>query len=404
MNSNFKKDATGKSPAFFAKSLPARVTSKMISELEEESRKNGGSNARICLHADSAANFHSMIVLERPALKSTLGGRFMRPHKHLDKGESFHLIKGRLLVCTFDDQGAVTDFSVLTANETPIYRVPINKFHGVFALTDPVIYHESKPGPFLGEGDSIFAPFAPSDPVQGLQWQTDLLKNLGCHFGGGTLRNFVTPLHTKSKRDYVARVVEHDKATCAETAKKFEREYWDGDRKFGYGGYHYDGRWKPVAENLIRTYGLSKDSSVLDVGCGKAHLLYELKNLLPGIRVKGLDVSMHAIATSPEGMKDHLTSGHAESLPFDDREFDLVISINTLHNLPLSKLERAISEVIRVSGKDAYICVESFRNEREKANLLYWQLTCESFYSNTEWQMLYERLGYGGDYEFIYFE
>ena len=218
------------------------------------------------------------------------------------------------------------------------------------------------------------------------------------------LKNFVTPLHVKSKRDYVARVTEFDKGDCAIVAKEYSKDYWDGQRQFGYGGYSYDGRWEAVAQNLIDTYKLNSSSHVLDIGCGKGYLLFELSKLCPGLTVRGLDISEYAIKDAKEEIRDFITLGHAKELPFKDNEFDLVISNTTFHNLKINDLFSGLREVARVKKKDAWICVESYRNEHEKANLLYWQLTCESFYSPEEWQWIYDFCAYDGDFEFIYFE
>lgn len=217
-------------------------------------------------------------------------------------------------------------------------------------------------------------------------------------------KEFVTSLHTKAKRDYVARVTEFDKGHCATVAKQFSKDYWDGERQYGYGGYRYDGRWEIVAKNMIAHYKLKPDAKILDVGCGKGFLLYEFKKLLPQCEVRGIDLSPYAIENAKEEVREFLTVGNAKKLPYKDKEFDLVISNTTFHNLKIFDLYPAIQEINRVSKKDAWICVESYRNESERANLLYWQLTCESFYSPEEWQWIYEKNGYTGDYEFIYFE
>lgn len=215
------------------------------------------------------------------------------------------------------------------------------------------------------------------------------------------LREFVTPLHTRSKRNYIERVNAFDKAECATIAKKYGYDYWDGERQYGFGGYSYDGRWEVVARKLIEQYKLTADSSILDIGCGKGFLLYELKKLL-GCKVTGLDVSEYAIQNAKEEVRTDIVLGHAKSLPFADKSYDLIISNTTFHNLKIMDLVSAIKEVARV-GKQSWICVESYRNESEKVNLLYWQLTCESFYSPEEWIWLYETNGLLGDYEFIYF-
>lgn len=215
--------------------------------------------------------------------------------------------------------------------------------------------------------------------------------------------DFISPLHKSTKRDYLARVNEFSKAEAAKLARQFGKDYWDGDRKVGYGGMRYDGRWRAVAELLVKHYGLKPGSKVLDVGCGKAFLLYDLTQAMPGLEVRGLDISEYGIANAKEEMRPFLQVGHANSLPFPDKSFDLVISLNTLHNLQCFDLDRALREMERV-GKNKYLVVESYRNEEEKANLLYWQLTCESFYRPEAWAWWFKHTGYAGDHSFIYFE
>ncbi len=217
--------------------------------------------------------------------------------------------------------------------------------------------------------------------------------------------DFIGKLHRRTERDYVGRVVEHDKADCAEIAKQYGQDYWDGPRQYGYGGYSYDGRWRVVAEDLAAHYGLQPGMRVLDVGCGKAHLLYEFTQAVPGIEVAGIDISEYGIENAKEEVRPFLEVADARELPFEDNSFDFVFSLATLHNLKISGLYAAVREIQRVNrGDAAYVMVESYRNEREKVNLLYWQLTCESFYSPEEWAWIYEQNGYTGDYGFIYFE
>lgn len=220
----------------------------------------------------------------------------------------------------------------------------------------------------------------------------------------GRLLNIMTPLHKATKRDYLARMID-DKVTCMLKAKEYEADYWDGDRRFGYGGYKYlPGRWTPVAKQLIEIYGLKDGCSILDVGCGKGFLLYELKLLLPNAKLVGFDVSKHGLANAKEEIRDNLFRYRAQdAYPFGDKSFDLVISMTTLHNLRLFELKTALPEIQRV-GKQAYVMLESYRNELELFNLECWALTAESFFDAAEWIWLYEHFGYTGDYEFIYFE
>jgi ubiquinone/menaquinone biosynthesis C-methylase UbiE len=220
----------------------------------------------------------------------------------------------------------------------------------------------------------------------------------------GRLLSIVTPLHKATKRDYLARMMD-DKVHCMMKAKEYEFDYWDGDRRYGYGGYQFiEGHWKPVAEALIDIYGLKNGSKVLDVGCGKAFLLYEMKKILPGLEVTGFDISNHGLSEARPEIKHCLFRHRAQDrYPFGDKNFDLVISLATLHNLRLFELQTAAQEIERV-GKNKYIMVESYRNEREQFNLECWALTAESILHTSEWIWLYGHFGYTGDYEFIYFE
>ncbi len=219
-------------------------------------------------------------------------------------------------------------------------------------------------------------------------------------------KDFVLKLHTKTKRDYLKRVTDHDKSECASVAKEYGKDYWDGDRKYGYGGYYYDGRWEVVAREMIDHYGLKPGDRILDIGCGKGFLLYEFKKLIPGLFIRGVDISEYGLAHAKEEVRGELLSAPAQKLPFEDNEFDFVFSLGTFHNLRIFDLEKAISEMNRVGkySEKMYIMLESYRNEKERVNLLYWQLTCESFYSVEEWEWLYNRFRYQGDYSFIFFE
>lgn len=220
----------------------------------------------------------------------------------------------------------------------------------------------------------------------------------------GQLLTFFTPLHTSTKRDTLGRMTD-DKVTCMIQARKYGRDYWDGDRRFGYGGYRYiPGWWQSMAKSLIDQYSLTDKSKVLDVGCGKAYLLYEMKLLLPGLTISGFDISDYGISHAKEEIRDSLFQHRAQDVyPFDDNSFDLVISLGCLHNLRLPELEIAVPEISRV-GKSQYIMVESYQNESELFNLQCWALTAESFLAIDEWLWLYDRLHYHGDYEFIFFE
>ncbi len=219
----------------------------------------------------------------------------------------------------------------------------------------------------------------------------------------GELLNVVTPLHLRTKRDYLARMMD-DKVECMKVAKRYGRDYWDGERRFGYGGYKYDGRWKTVAQSLIERYRLPAEARILDVGCGKGYLLYEFSRLLPRAEIAGFDISEYAVANAKPEIKDRLFVHRAQDrFPFDDNEFDLVLSLGALHNLELPDLVSSLKEIERV-GRRGYVMVESFRDETELFNLQCWALTCETFLNPEAWTWLFDQAGYSGDYEFIFFE
>lgn len=219
--------------------------------------------------------------------------------------------------------------------------------------------------------------------------------------------DFLSAIHKSTQRDYLARVNDPDypKAKAAALAKQWGFDYWDGDRKICYGGYRYmEGRWEKVARAMVEHYGLKPGDKILDVGCGKGFLLYDFTKVVPGIEVYGLDISTYAIENSKEEIRDRLLVGNATELPYPDHYFDLVYSITTLHNLHCYDLDLALREIERVGKQHKYVCVESYRNEEEKANLLYWQVTCEAFNTPREWEWWFKQTGYTGDHSLIYFE
>lgn len=216
--------------------------------------------------------------------------------------------------------------------------------------------------------------------------------------------DLLNAIHGRTRRHYLERVLGVNKAECARIAKRFDRDYWDGDRRHGYGGYRYDGRWQALAQSLIDRYGLKPGDRVLDIGCGKGYLLHDLTEALPGLQVEGIDVSQYALDHAIASVQPFLRRGSAVELPWPDRVFDLVLSINVLHNLYNYELCRALREMERVARGGKYLVVDSYRTEEEKVNLLNWQLTCESFYTPAEWEWLFAQCGYTGDYGFIFYE
>jgi len=183
-----------------------------------------------------------------------------------------------------------------------------------------------------------------------------------------------------------------------EIAKKFGQEYWDGDRKYGYGGYRYDGRWRSVARDIIAHFKLAKGMRVLDVGCGKGFLVKDLMLECPGLEAFGLDISRYALMNCEKEVVGRLHLGSAESLPFPDGSFDCVISLNTIHNLDRSGCIRALGELQRVSGGRAFVQLDSYRTPEQKAIFEEWVLTAQWHDYPEGWIELFREAGYEGDY------
>lgn len=219
----------------------------------------------------------------------------------------------------------------------------------------------------------------------------------------GKLTEIVTHLHKKTSRDCIERMND-EKVKCMQIAKKYGKEYWDGERRYGYGGYRYiSGYWNSVAKSLIDIYSLTDSSSVLDVGCGKAFLLYEMKQILPNLTVVGFDRSRYGLdGALPEIVEYLFLHDAREPYPFSNSQFDLVISLGCLHNFRIYDLFSSLKEIERV-GNNAYVMVESYRDDKELFNLQCWALTAEAFFAEDEWIWIFDHVGYTGDYEFIYF-
>lgn len=218
--------------------------------------------------------------------------------------------------------------------------------------------------------------------------------------------DFLSSLHKSTNRDYYKRVNNKNmpKYKAATLAKKWGYHYWDGSRDINYGGYKYiPGRWNEIIKKMIKHYKLSKNPKILDVGCGKGFFLCDFLNILPDAKVFGVDISNYAIKKSPKNVRDNLFVRNCNKLPWKTNYFDLVVSFNTFHNLYNYDLFQSLKEFERV-GKKKYLCVESYRNEKEKMNLLYWQVTCESFFTPLEWNWWFKQTKYTGDHSFIFFK
>ena len=204
--------------------------------------------------------------------------------------------------------------------------------------------------------------------------------------------------YPRTKRDVKARGAEKTDADRA-LAREFGKEFFDGDRRNGYGGFHYNERfWKDVVPSFQQHYGLTGDSALLDVGCAKGFMISDFARDIPGIDVRGVDISEYAIQHAKDDVRDRVTVANAVDLPFEDNRFDLVISITTIHNLAGDNLIASLREIMRVSRGGAYITVDAYRNDEEKEAMFAWNLTAKTILHVDEWKEVFDQAGYTGDY------
>ena len=203
--------------------------------------------------------------------------------------------------------------------------------------------------------------------------------------------------YPKTARDYDKRMREKT-PDIIRLAKQFGKDFFDGDRKCGYGGYKYDGRWQSVARRMKEYYKLAENAAILDIGCGKGFMLHDFQQLLHNATLAGIDISDYAIKNAMPSVKPFLKVASAERLPYPAKSFDLVISITTIHNLSLERLKTALREIQRVCRGNSYITLDAWRNEVERQNLLKWVLTAETMMHVRDWKELFSETGYTGDY------
>ncbi|TDF39453.1 class I SAM-dependent methyltransferase [Alteromonadaceae bacterium M269] len=182
-------------------------------------------------------------------------------------------------------------------------------------------------------------------------------------------------------------------------ARQYGKDFFDGDRLYGYGGFSYMPRfWQPVVPDLISHFNLKADSSLLDVGCAKGFMLYDLLQHMPEMQVSGLDISEYAIENAKPEVKDLLQVGDAKALPYEDDSFDVVMSINTVHNLEKDECAAALQEIMRVSRGKAFITVDAYRNDEEQERMMQWALTAKTIMHVDDWKSFFKEVGYTGDF------
>jgi ubiquinone/menaquinone biosynthesis C-methylase UbiE len=182
-------------------------------------------------------------------------------------------------------------------------------------------------------------------------------------------------------------------------SRQFGREYFDGDRRFGYGGYTYHPRfWSDTVKYFRDYYELAENASILDIGCAKGFMLHDFHLLMPQATLAGVDVSTYAIENALDDMKPFVQVADASALPFADKSFDVVLAINTIHNLPYEECKRSLQEIQRVSRRSAFVMVDAYRTEAEREAMLAWVLTAQTMLHVEDWLKLFAEAGYTGDY------
>ncbi|MEQ8733926.1 MAG: class I SAM-dependent methyltransferase [Rhodospirillaceae bacterium] len=204
--------------------------------------------------------------------------------------------------------------------------------------------------------------------------------------------------YPRTKRDVKERGAEKSEEDRA-IARKFGKDFFDGDRRHGYGGFSYQSRfWQPVVPTFQEHFNLTNISSVLDVGCAKGFMLHDFSEIIPGIKVHGVDVSEYAIENTIEDMRPFTQVGDARELPFKNNAFDVTICINTVHNLERDECAKALQEIERVSRIGSYITVDAYRDDEEKERMYLWNLTAKTIMHVDEWKSFFNEIGYTGDY------
>jgi ubiquinone/menaquinone biosynthesis C-methylase UbiE len=207
------------------------------------------------------------------------------------------------------------------------------------------------------------------------------------------LKNYPRPQRNLEKRQ------SEKSPEIVKIARKFGKQFFDGERKFGYGGFSYNPKyWQIVVKDFVEYYKLKPNAKILDVGCAKGFMLYDFKRQFPEMEVCGIDISEYAIENSLIEVKNCLQVGNAKKLEFENNYFDLVISINTIHNLELEECLASIKEISRVSKANSFITVDAYNTSEEKDRMFMWNLTAKTIMSVSSWKETFKKIGYNGDY------
>ena len=203
--------------------------------------------------------------------------------------------------------------------------------------------------------------------------------------------------YPKTKRDTSTRSIEK-KPEDIKIARKFDKEFFDGSRKTGYGGYQYNEKyWSTVVKDISDFYNLNSNSRILDVGCAKGFMVFDMINYLNNKNIFGIDISNYAISNGKKEVLNNIFVGEAHDIKFPDQFFDLAVSITTIHNYDIDGVKQCLRELNRISKK-SFITVDAYRNEEEKKQMFEWNLTAKTILHVDEWVKLFNEVDFNGDY------
>ena len=179
-----------------------------------------------------------------------------------------------------------------------------------------------------------------------------------------------------------------------------DQEYYDGARGSGYGGFRYDGRWGKIVPTVIEEYGLSSQSTVLDIGSKKGFFMHDLKEALPGISLKGVENHPYPIEQAMKSVKEDMILCPYEKLPFEDKSFDFVMAFAAVYMLHFGGVLGALREIQRVGKGKSYVTLGAYRTKEERDLFLEWTLLGTTVLHEDEWLDVFKETGYTGDYFF----
>jgi ubiquinone/menaquinone biosynthesis C-methylase UbiE len=186
--------------------------------------------------------------------------------------------------------------------------------------------------------------------------------------------------------------------------QKFPKEYFDGKRAHGYGGYYYNPKFfRKIVKAMIKYYKLNNKSKILDIGCAKGFMMYEFKKALPACEVRGIDISRYCKTEAMGMIKKYIKIGTCEKLPYPDKYFDFVVSISTIHNVSKNGIKKSLKEIVRVTKNNSFIRIKGYQNLKEKKKIEKWNIVAKSNLSKNNWLKLFKETKYKGDYQFSNF-